>query len=137
MAKHVFKRGQDIPDKRIMHPKREWGIALLISVFILIIGISFSAERYLYFFHLEDNLAEQAQEVIVYKGGTMQKTLQIYESRAIEFAAVSDVLAPALETQVNQTETTTTASSSAEAVVADEDIEDDSDAAGDIELSNE
>ena len=36
MAEHVFRKSQGYPDRRLMHPKREWGIG--IGIFLVLVS---------------------------------------------------------------------------------------------------
>ena len=46
MVHHVTKRSRGIPDKRLMHPVREWLIGLLGMVLVVVVGVIYSVHLF-------------------------------------------------------------------------------------------
>lgn len=46
MVRHIMKRGRGIPDKRLMHPVREWLLGLLGAVAVVVCGVLYSTQLF-------------------------------------------------------------------------------------------
>ena len=49
MVHHITKRSRGIPDKRLMHPVREWLIGLVCVVVVLAVGVMYSTRLFTMF----------------------------------------------------------------------------------------
>lgn len=121
MANHVFKRGKGIPDKRLMHPRREWGIGLLIFGAILIAGSILSAQSFSQFRGLETSDGDAGVTIPRYNQSEIDAVLTEYQQREINFKAlIADrSLVPTTDTATSSDET----ASSSEALSEEDGVE--------------
>lgn len=88
MAKHVFRRSRGMPDRRLLHPKRDWLIGMLMFATILIAGSIVSAQTFVSY---QDVLpADDASVGIIptYNSATIEKVLEEYRARTILFSNI-------------------------------------------------
>lgn len=120
MARHVFRRSRGIPDKRLMHPRREWGIGLLMFAAVLGVGSVYSAQSFTQFKDLTSIKGEASLAIPRYNQGQVEAVLALYAARneayqdlisdtslATQFTTDAD---SRIDGQVNDTGATTTAS---------------------------
>jgi hypothetical protein len=81
MAKHIFRRSQNISDRHLIHPKREWGIGIVIFIVILSSGAYFSATNFSYYKDIEKKLPSQELNLVRYQSGTLKIILEKYQLR--------------------------------------------------------
>ncbi len=103
MIKNVSKRAQGKPDKRLIHPNREWMIGLIIFLAVVIGGAALSAQVYFNLDNLEDNIADTDTRVIRYQEANVEKAINRYNAAAEAFAAIANTIqARPVETQVEE-----------------------------------
>lgn len=78
IVKHIIKRDRGIPDKRLLHPKREWGIAVLISVVLLVCGSVWAFVQYEYFRQVGRNEFSADEKKFEYDRGDALDANEIY-----------------------------------------------------------
>lgn len=86
MAKHVFKRGQGIPDKRLLHPKRDWVIGLFLFGIVLTVGSIFSAQLFISNQDITTDAVSSGEQLPVYNQSLIQKVLDVYELKRNNFS---------------------------------------------------
>ncbi len=67
MAKHVLKRVSGGRDHKIMHPYREWGIGVLVSLMLAVVGGMFAVDRYLIYENTSIEIDELPEDVVTYR----------------------------------------------------------------------
>ena len=85
MVKAVTKQAEGKSDRRLLNPKREWAIGLILAVLLLVAASAYSLNRFSYFLKLEETLPASSLEVIDYQHGTMREVLDRFDSRHQEF----------------------------------------------------
>lgn len=96
MIKHVARRSRNIPDRRLLRPRREWVIAILGFLVVVSIGGTFSAERFHYLRNIDEHVEDNSLDVVEYKQGTMKKVIDHYLSRQEKFSQLQSGIAPVL-----------------------------------------
>ena len=76
MVKNVSKRAQGTPDKRLIHPGREWIIGLAMFVVVLIVGAVLSMQVYNNLNNLESSIVESDTRVIRYQAANVETALE-------------------------------------------------------------
>ena len=125
MVKSVSKRAAGKPDKRLIHPRREWFIGISLFLLIVIVGAVYSAHVYTSLDRLEDSVSESDTSVIRYQAGNVQTALDRYQATQQKFetmrAALPDVPPPVSEVVVDEEVVQQEIEDSAEeAVIADD-----------------
>ncbi len=88
MAKTVFKRGQGVPDKRLMHPKRDWGIGILIFVFVSVAGSYLSASSFSQYRNIEVSGGQSANKLPRYNEKQIESAIEDYAAKTASFSAL-------------------------------------------------
>ena len=118
MAKHVFKRGSGVPDKRLMHPRREWGVGILLFAVILIVGSILSANAFSRFRNIDTDNGQASLTIPNYRSNLVFEALEEYRGKKESYQAlISDTsYVPPVVTDVSTT-TEEVASSTEETLV--------------------
>ncbi len=95
MIKQIARRDEGLPDRQLIHPKREWVIIVFVCVKLLIVGGGFA----IYTFNIYSDITIASSEVDVqttpYKRADTYAALEAYTARSESFEAlVSDIVAP-------------------------------------------
>lgn len=97
MVKHVARNENALPDKRIMHPEREWFIGITGVLIGIIVGSIFA---YLVF-HSYSLLTTQeivvTETVVPYKAVLVEKALTLYLEKRSVYNNLIDVTVPQLQ----------------------------------------
>lgn len=126
MIKHVARRSRNVPDRRLMHPKREWLIGLGLFTLVLVVSGIVSAQRFAYFSHIETHLEATELNVVTYKTGAMNDVIRQYDERTVRFQQLRNGIAPRTPDPIvieNQGADDTATSSDAVATTSTETIE--------------
>ena len=94
MVKHIKRRSRHVPDRRIIHPQREWAIGLLLFFVILGVGSVFSASRFWYFSTIDQALEDNDIQVVEYKVGGMQEALRFFDEQTLRFQQIRNGIIP-------------------------------------------
>lgn len=101
MARHVVRRGNDIPDRRLLHPRREWHIGLALAFLIISAGAVWNAQQFRYFGSLESRITGEDSMTVRFNEERATDILEKYKARAEALAAIraeyEAVAPPALE----------------------------------------
>lgn len=94
MVAHVTKRGGNIPDRRLIHPDREWAIGILICFLFLVAGFAYNAQRFSYFKNIESHLLESSSGIVKYNNSDLEYVLQYYDERTVKFQQLRNGIEP-------------------------------------------
>jgi hypothetical protein len=85
MAKHVLRRDRGVPDRKIMHPVRDWLIGILGASTLFVFVMAYTG--YTFFSGInEGSVAPDANsKVIRYDQETVIETLEFYKGKAAQF----------------------------------------------------
>lgn len=117
MADHVFKRSSGVPDKRLMHPEREWITGLGMFVGILLIGGGLSSLLFFQYRNVDVQNGEVGVTIPKYNETLIQNVLDYYGERERTFSALvgETPVVPQLDASTSSTTASTTADISTEA----------------------
>ena len=90
MAKDVFRKGQGYPDKRLMHPQREWTIGLGIFALIIGVGSFVSFNIYVKYNTIDTQEREMTTRVTSYNEVAAQNALAVFRERQRVFNALTN-----------------------------------------------
>tara|TARA_B100000745_G_scaffold285608_1_gene220947 strand:- start:971 stop:1348 length:378 start_codon:yes stop_codon:yes gene_type:complete len=82
MATHVFKKGQGYPDRRLMHPRREWSVGVLLLTIVILLGGFASSQIYLKYSNIEALIPETEVEIVAYDEAAVKEALETFRKRA-------------------------------------------------------
>lgn len=89
MAQHVFKKGQGYPDRRLMHPRREWSIGLLMFTVVVIGGAFASSQVYVKYSDVDALIVEADTKIVSYDKQKVDEALELFRKRALLYETLS------------------------------------------------
>ena len=110
MASAIVRHDKGYPDRRLMHPQREWFIGLVLFAVILIAGSLLAGDIFLTYQNIELSEGDSGQSIPIYRESSVQNSLDLYQARGEEY----DALREKKVMITSPTETSTTTSISAE-----------------------
>lgn len=87
MARRVTRRGENMPDRRLMHPHRDWLIGLVVAIILAGMGIAYNAHLFRHYGSLETKTVGSEPAFAEYKQGTVERVLEMYGARRASFDA--------------------------------------------------
>lgn len=89
MAQQVFRKAQGRPDKRLMHPVREWGIGLVLFAVMVSWGGWYAGMQFIHYRALDTSPSAVHQPVVpTYNTSLVNTALSIYRARAAAYQAL-------------------------------------------------
>lgn len=85
MVTKVSRRSRNIPDSRLIHPEREWSLAVIVFVLLLVGIFILNAKRFAYFSNIDGQLSDETSSAVDYKYGTMREVLDNYGEKTLLF----------------------------------------------------
>lgn len=92
MASDVFKKGQGYPDRRLMHPDREWGIGLCMFAVVLAAGGFVAVQLYTKYSDVDALITQQPINVVSYNTQAANTALTIFRERDAAYQALTNSL---------------------------------------------
>lgn len=80
-VRHVYKRGQGIPDRRLIHSRREWLIGVAVFMVITSIGAVWSVHTFQRFSTLDQKTYQVPQTVPDYNAKVVSSVLEQLSER--------------------------------------------------------
>jgi|GEM_PF-1774756 len=91
MAHDVFRKGNGYPDRRLMHPQREWTIGLLVFIVIIAVGGVFAGR--LLVTYRDINIEGDAGENIPrYSENRTTRALDLYRTKSVKFESERSIV---------------------------------------------
>ena len=88
IAKHLIRKQRNLSDHRLMHPRREWLLGLLVLLVVLVAGISYQTYNFEYFSDIDKaTFAEELPRVNLSSAG-IDTVLQKTEADRETFASI-------------------------------------------------
>ena len=85
MVHHVTKRSRGIPDKRLMHPVREWLIGLLGMVLVVVVGVIYSVHLFTTFSNVTEITHTESAISIRYNETLINEAREQFSVRSDKF----------------------------------------------------
>ena len=105
MVRHVTKRSRGVPDKKLIHPRREWLIGLVLFIVVLAGGLTYNSFSYQKALTVGSEESEGTTGVVQYRTGLVEDALTIYRERKLRFEELRpEATAPAMQTPQNPIE---------------------------------
>ncbi len=105
MARRVAQRGDGIPDRKLMHPYREWYIGLGLFFLVVAIGAAYNAFTFRHYSTIENRVRGSGAEIVRYRNEIADRVLEAYRARIAEFSNLQidiPAAAPAAVTPADQ-----------------------------------
>lgn len=90
IAKHAFKRSQGIPDRKLIHPRREWALGILFFAAILIGGSFLSALSFAEFRNITTEGGEAGIAVPRYNESLISQAIDFYKQKQAVFNSLTN-----------------------------------------------
>lgn len=90
MATHVFKKGQGYPDRRLMHPHREWLVGILLLVAVICLGGLKSIQMYTKYSDVSARMPETKIEIVTYDEAAVAHALEIFRTRVAVYGVLTE-----------------------------------------------
>ena len=94
MVRHVRRKSQGVPDRRLIHPRREWIVGLALFVVVALAGVAYNMYTYATISNLENELAVEDSGVVRYQANTVDQALTIFRAKQAEFERLRTVVPP-------------------------------------------
>jgi hypothetical protein len=109
LTKHLLRSQRGAREKKLVHPRREWSIGVLIALLIMAASASWSALTYVQYQEVELNQSSASEsEVVVYRESLVEAALAIYDERETRLEQLlSGVRSEPVVDEVTETATTT------------------------------
>ncbi len=104
MVRHVFRRSQGLPDKRLIHPVREWTMVLGVAAIIFTLGAIYTAQLFVSHTDLDVESGTEGATPVRYNQERVADVLREYQLKQDRF----DELAGSVPTPVATTTDTDT-----------------------------
>ncbi len=88
MAEHVFRKSQGYPDRRLMHPKREWGIGIGIFLVLVSAGAIGAFSVFTSYRDFSQVTASVEQSIPTYREVIVQDALEVYRQKEQKFTTL-------------------------------------------------
>ena len=75
MASAIVRHDKGYPDRRLMHPQREWFIGLVLFAVILIAGSLFAGDIFLTYQNIELSESDSGQSIPIYRASSLHLTV--------------------------------------------------------------
>lgn len=88
MTRSVFRKSNGYPDRRLMHPRREWGIGLFIFSVVMISGSLVAANLFVTYKNIESADGDPGNSIPRYQERDTSDALDLYRQRTKNYAAL-------------------------------------------------
>lgn len=85
MAKQILRHGQRLPDRRLIHPEREWLIGLGLFAVLVMAGAVYEIHNFNFYSQLDSKLPVESVTVETYKSGSAARVLDTYQQKREHF----------------------------------------------------
>jgi hypothetical protein len=79
-------------DRHIMHPEREWFVAVFIGLVLFAIGISWNVSTHLQFKNVAISTVPESEETVVYRESLVESALADFETRKRQYEELKQSL---------------------------------------------
>lgn len=141
MAKATLRHDQGYPERRLIHPHREWLIGMSMFMVLLLSGSTAAGLLFLHYQNLGADIVPSEQRIPNYQSVTVSDVLSVYANRTATFTTLqttNDVV-PSVEMESATTSASTTPDEVATSTATDMNVSEDTETEeeSDTETSNE
>jgi len=120
MADDVFHRSQGYPDRRLVHPQREWGIGLFVFAVLVISGSILVGTTFVQYRSADSVKGSSEASIPQYREVITQDALELYRARSSEYRQLrGDIVVVPVELP---RDASSTVSDNAPALESEEDV---------------
>lgn len=87
-AHHVTRRGNGIPDRKIMHPYRAWYVGVGAACVLVCAGAAYNYYLFRYYNAVEEHVTESEVRVVEYRYDLDERVRTRFEARVAAFKAL-------------------------------------------------
>ena len=98
MAKAIVRHDNGYPDKRLMHPQREWFIGLVLFVVVVLIGSFFAGNIFITYQNIDTSKGDSGKSIPVYRQTIITDALDRYKTHTKEYEQLRAVVATVHDT---------------------------------------
>ena len=110
IAKDAFRHDQGYPERRLIHPHREWLLGMCMFTVMLLGGSVAAGVLFLHYQNIELDITASEQRIPTYQAAAVTDVLEIYGTREHDFQIMrDDVRVSPTATTSDATATTTEA----------------------------
>lgn len=84
MANNIVRRDKAYPDRRLMHPQRDWFIGLLIFVIIMFTGSLFAGNMFVKYKNIKPETTNTLEKTVKYNYDIIREALELYRMKDLE-----------------------------------------------------
>jgi hypothetical protein len=96
MANDVLHRSQGYPDRRLLHPSREWGIGLVVFALVVITGSFFVGNIFIEYRSIDTVQSDAEVSIPQYREVHVTDALDLYRARNEEYERLRGDVVPAI-----------------------------------------
>ncbi len=85
ITKHLIKKSSGIPDRRIMHPARDWFVGLGVSAVIFILSLMYAGYQFITISEQTDRIISVESSVVRYNQKGVQDAIEYYKNKEDKF----------------------------------------------------
>lgn len=90
MAKKIVKRTRHIPERRVIHPSREWMTGLAVATLLLTAGFTYAGFTFLYQLAVLDRDVIVDTNIVRYRQDLVGEALKSYRFRKTQFETLRE-----------------------------------------------
>jgi len=96
MANDVFHRSQGYPDRRLMHPRREWGVGIFFFVLVTVVGSVVAGNIFVTYKNISVVAGDSGNSIPQYRNVLVQDALEMYRLKEQEHQTLQGTKIPAV-----------------------------------------
>jgi hypothetical protein len=94
MVQHILRRSRGLPDRRLMHPYREWMVITVTALVLVGASVAYSVHRFNYYAAIEAHVSAAPDAPVEFKTDTVDRALEFIEARRAAFTEASAGVVP-------------------------------------------
>ncbi|MFT5849766.1 MAG: hypothetical protein ACI9H6_000582 [Patiriisocius sp.] len=100
MAKHVFRKGNGYPDRRLIHAKRDWAIGLFIFALVVIAGGAIAGDTFALYTNVALTEGDPGERIPSYNQRAADVALGLYRQRVERHEELQGVVNVVVEEEI-------------------------------------
>jgi predicted component of viral defense system (DUF524 family) len=107
MVNDVFHRSQGYPDRRLLHPHREWSIGVFMFVVVVVAGSVFVTSIFMQYKDVSSTEEGLEESIPQYREVIVQDALELYRARTEEYQQLRGEVISVSDEATNSADTST------------------------------